>query len=520
MDFTNIDKKIAKLDAYDPTTFDNVQNSFKHFTLELTVDCFRHLRDVNLSFVHPVTVLAGTNKIGKTSLLLLLACSHEKFMRLDASKPKPTWREHAWKDVLTFTRHETETNDYAYTMKWRLADKLQTGEGKRLASSKSWSGLGKKSKEARRNAKIRDREVRLIDLDRLLPARSFSASLLRKSGNSSLTKMSDDLAKAFCYVLDLPYDENFKISEVGGHVNKRCYLIKSPAHSYSSYGAASGEEALINLLRDILDAPDGSLILIDELEAGFHPAVQRKLVKVICQIAWEQKKQFVVTSHSSTIIDAVTEKSRNFIEHHNGVYRTIFGITPQAALSKMDSVSHPLVRLFCEDALAEFLVKKVATEVSREHKNFTRLFEIIRSGPANMVKTDYQRHKHFFDQLRNKIGYCAVFDGDSRDKAEFKELRDSDKLVHFLKPYTAPEVALAEAYLALYPNDELKAFLDADDHHGFFQKMVDMNLAVDREDAKNKCYTAFEGSSEFPAHFNALKAFLMDTATHFSVTKG
>lgn len=520
MDFTNINKKVAKLDAYDVSTFDNPQNSFKHFALELKVDRFRHLSDVSLPFDHPVTVLAGTNRIGKTSLLLLLACSHEKFMRLDASKPEPTWREHAWKDVLTFTKHETETNDYSYSMKWRLANKFQSGEGKRLASSKSWSGLGKKSKEARQNAKIRDREVRLIDLDRLLPARSFSASLLRKSGTASLTKMSDDLAKAFCYVLDLPYDANFEISEVGGHVNKRCYLIDSPSHSYSSYGAASGEEALINVLRDILDAPDGSLILVDEIEAGFHPAVQRKLVKVICQIAWEQKKQFVITSHSSTIIDAVPEKSRKFIEYHNGSYRTISGIAPQAALSKMDSIGHPLVRLFCEDDLAEFLVKKVATEISKERKNFARLFEIIRSGPADTVKTDYKRHKYFFDQLRNKIGFCAVFDGDHCNKAGFKELVNQENFVHFLKPDTSPEKALAEAYLALNPNDELKAFLVADNHHAFFQKMVDMDLAADRGDAKNKCYSAFEASHEFNDHFESLKTFLIETARHFSEAKG
>jgi len=519
VNFTNINAKIAKLDAYDVATFDNPSNSFKYFALELRVERFRHLSNVFVQFDHPVTVLAGTNKIGKTSLLLLLACSHEKFMRLDASRPEPTWREHAWKDVLTFTKHETETVNYAYSMKWRLAKKLQSGEGKRLASSKSWSGLGKKSKEDRKNAKIKDREVRLIDLDRLLPARSFSTSLLRKSGSAKLTKMSDDLTKAFCYVLDVPYNADFEIMEVGGHVNKRCYLINSPAHSYSSYGAASGEEALINLLRDIVDAPEGSLILIDEIEAGFHPAVQRKLAKVICQIAWEQKKQFVMTSHSSTIIDAMPAKSRKFIEHHNAVYRTISGIAPQAALSKMDSIGHPLVRLFCEDDLAEFLINKVATEVAKEHKNFKRLFEIIRSGPADMVKMDYERHKYFFNQLRNKIGYCAVFDGDHCNKAGFKELGDADKFVHFLKPDTAPEVALANAYLASYPNTELEAFLSADNHHAFFQKMVEMDLAADKGDAKNKCYSAFEGSSEFAAHFDALKAFLIDTATHFSEAK-
>lgn len=442
MDFTHINRWIDKLEKCDPTEFDNSSNSFTKFVNEIGVIRFRHISDLTISFDHPVTVISGSNKVGKTSLLLILACSHEKFMRLDASKPNPTWREHAWKDVLSFTKHEAETNDYSYTLKWRLGNKNMHGTGKRLASNRSWSGLGKRSKAERQNAKIKNREVRLIELDRILPARSFSSSLLRKSAASEGEEIDISVVKAFCYVLDLPYSEDFRIYELSGHVNKRCYLIDSPSHSYSSYGAATGEESLINLLRDILGAPEGSLILIDELEAGFHPAVQRKLIRVINQISWQQKKQFVITSHSTTIIDEISNKSRKFIEKHGGEFRTISGISPQAALSKMDSEAHPLVRLFCEDDLAEFLIKKAATEVSKEFKNFARLFEVIKSGPADMVKQDYERHKFFFDQLRNRIGYCCVFDGDFKGKSGFDNFEDDGDFVHFLHPSTAPEKLL------------------------------------------------------------------------------
>ena len=137
-----------------------------------------------------------------------------------------------------------------------------------------------------------------------------------------------------------------------------------------------------------------------------------------------------------------------------------------------------------------------------------------------MVKNDYLRHKQFFDQLRNKIGYCAVFDGDHRNKPGYKELGDTDALVHFLKPDVAPEVALAQAYLASCPEPELEAFLGADNHHAFFQKMVDMDLAANKADAQNKCYSAFEGTSDFADHFDSLKTFLIDTATYFTEIKG
>ena len=50
--------------------------------------------------------------------------------------------------------------------------------------------------------------------------------------------------------------------------------------------------------------------------------------------------------------------------------------------------------------------------------------------------------------------------------------------------------------------------------------MVDMDLVADKWDARNKCYTAFEVSPEYDTHFEALKAFLIETAAHFSESKG
>jgi len=517
LDFVNINQKIASLDACVVDDFVDINASFRSFTRQLTVESFRHIKDVTIDFEHPVTLISGVNKIGKTSLLLLLACSHERFMRLDASKPEPTWREHNWKDVLAFTSHETEQTDYSYKLMWRLGKKTSSGVGKRLASSKAWSGLGKKSKETRTNAKIKGREVRLIDLDRLLPARSFSTSLLRKTANGSQKALSGSVTKAFCYILDLPYSAEFQIFEVSGHVNKRCYLMKSPSSSYSSYGAATGEESLINLLRDILEAPSNSLILIDELEAGFHPSIQRKLAKVICQISWEQKKQFIITTHSFTLIDAFSAKSRKFIEYHNDKFRTISGISPQAAVSKMDSFGHPLARIYCEDDIAEFLIRKVSTNLSKDFKNFNRLFDIVRSGPADMVKLDFERHKLHYAQIRNKIGFSAVIDGDFSEKNIYKEFHEQNTdTVTFLYPTDAPEKFLGKAYIKTYPNQELEAFLLSDNHHAFFQKMVQLDLATDKEDAKGKCYSAFECSDEYEEHFSRLKSFLIGVATKFT----
>jgi hypothetical protein len=96
----NIPDAKAKLLNYDPTTFSGVDNGFRFFLNKLKINDFRHITNLEITFDHPVTVITGTNKIGKTSLLLLIACSHFNFKKYDSTKPTTILRRHTWRDVL------------------------------------------------------------------------------------------------------------------------------------------------------------------------------------------------------------------------------------------------------------------------------------------------------------------------------------------------------------------------------------------------------------------------------------
>lgn len=516
LNLQNMNKAKQKLRSCDVSTFRSAGESFAHFTSQLDVVNFRHLQNLEVEFRHPVTVISGPNKIGKTSLLILLACSHENFLKIDSTSPNGDLREHVWKDVINFTAHESETKDYSYKVTWRVGTgQPKTGEGKRLASSKAWSGLGKKSAARdRTNAKIRDRQVRMIDLERVLPARSFSNALYRKANAATKVRLDSKVEKAFAYIFELTDVELYR---AGSHINRSCFFVKSSDVEYSSYNAASGEEAVIYLLLDIMDAPKNSLILIDELEAGFHPNIQRKIADIIQYVSWREKKQFIVTTHSPTLISAFPTKSRVFIEATDGRYRAISGISKQAAASKMDSVSHPLVSLYCEDEVASFLIKKIMQKTSTEYAFFDRLFQIIESGPVDQVKNDYIRHKRNFSQMRNRIGYAAIIDGDHKNHPDYSGYYSNPaEMVAFLYPYEAPEKFLVRSYLRIYPNTALQSALTLTDHHCLFQEMVNRGLAADLADARGQCYTAFEQATEFSKHENDMKEFLINVAKHFS----
>jgi hypothetical protein len=457
------------------------------------------------------------NKVGKTSILLLLACSHYNFLKIDSTSPSSNLRRHTWQDVLRFTSHENATRDYEYSLDWRIGKDKRTGNAKRPHRSKAWSGIGKASQDKKRkNAQIRDKEVRFIDLERVLPARNASKSLFRKVSSANKRRVHSELEEAFCYIFSMPH--NIQIYEIGSHVNKKAFLIESPSNDgYSSYNAASGEESVLNILQEIIESPTNSLILIDEIEAGFHPSIQRKVADIIYYISWANKKQFIITTHSPTLMSAFGIKSRRFIDVlPNGSITCINQIAVNAAFSKMDSKAYPLFNLYCEDDIAHFIIKNLLIKLNQQDKYFHRLVNIIESGPANMVKQDYERHKKNFNQMRLKIGYACVFDGDYQQEYSSYH-QNSDEHSLFLYPYVAPEFFLGEAYLNTHPNTSIQSLLDMGDHHNLFKKMVDEGLASDKEQALNLCWQAYTQTAEYSTLESSFNEFISKAIRSFTV---
>jgi AAA15 family ATPase/GTPase len=518
LNLQNLDDAKNKLSNYDPTTFDNVANSFVNFITKIQVDDFRSIKNLSISFEHPITIITGTNKIGKTSILLLLSCSHYNFMRYDSTKPETILRRHTWKDVMPFTSHENASNEYSYKLNWRVGKSNREGIAKRNPATQAWTGIGKASADLTRvNAQIRDRQVRFLDLERISPARNTSVSLMRKIGTNQAQRVNADVETAFSYIFDQP---NTEISSIGSHINKTAYLISSQGSAYSSYNAASGEESLINILIEVFSVPNGSLIIIDELEVGFHPSVQRKLADVLSYISWTHKKQFVITTHSPALLASFPQKSRKYIDKKaDGTYETINRISVNATFSKMDSQAHPLVQLYCEDDIAEFIIRSILMEMNQANRNFDRLINIIKSGPIDQVKNDYIRHKRNYSQYRLKIGFACVFDGDHKDHHAYSSYHENpSEFSFFLYPYTAPEKFLVKAFVQQNNNAALDTALNYSDHHSLFSKMVELGLAADERQALNECWVAFKITSEYQKLALDMKEFLVKTTRYFSET--
>jgi predicted ATPase len=497
INFARIDEIKKKINSIDLSQYTGDQESYKYRVTKLQIEKFRHINRSEILFSKPISIITAKNKVGKTSLLLLIACSHERFMRIDSTTPTSDLREHSWKDVLRFTSHENTTDNYEYKLSWRFANKQeQTGTGKRIATTKKWSGIAKKSADYRTNAKIKNQEVRYIDLERVTPARNFSESLYRKVFTGPKIRVSSDIEECFSYIVQIAPCCIYKI---GSHINKTCYLVESGIATYSSYNAATGEDNLISLLIDLIDSPQNTVVLIDEIDAGLHPEFQRRLADVIYMISWLHKKQFIITTHSPSLISAFGKDCRMMISiNSTGQLKTQYSISKEYAIACMDSEIFPLIRIYCEDDISEFIIRRHLYQYQKSRENISKVFEIIKCGPGNKVVDCFTAHKHIYDKIKVKQGYCAFFDGDFFDKPPYRELVDADP-THciFLFEGERPEKYLVSKYLIQNPHQELNATLLLEDHHPLFSKMVELGLSPDVNGAKATCYNCFEHDTDY-----------------------
>ncbi|MFG3523166.1 ATP-binding protein [Nocardia nova] len=95
-------------------------------------------------------------------------------------------------------------------------------------------------------------------------------------------------------------------------VKHRCYGVighsaqmKFGDRSYSEAHAGSGEFAIIRLVDEISQAPNKTLILLDEPEVSLHPGAQVALMEYLRHVCRTRGHQVVLSTHSPTIVDGL-----------------------------------------------------------------------------------------------------------------------------------------------------------------------------------------------------------------------
>lgn len=474
------------------------------------LDVFRHIRNLELRFIHPISVISGSNRSGKTSVLMTIACSHYNFDRKDVANG--TWGRATWSHLVRFTNHDVQTEDWEYHIEYREGELTKDGRAYRKHISKKWGGAGKKEKQIGKPTEGHPdggRHVCLIDLNRINPCRHLTSSAYNKAKRATVMEMDNqnDINVYLSYILEYTYSID-KLVEAADNNVYRFYAGET--YKYSSFNTASGEDVLVNLLGQILHMPEKSLILIDEVEIGLHPQIQRRLMDVLFIISQRQHKQFIITSHSYAVIDSVPQESRLFIQNNMGNFEAKAGLSTYETLTRMDSEAFPVSMVYVEDKESEQIVNNAIAEINSENHGFARLIKTVVIGSADDTYK-YFKMRQRLDAIETLFSKAAcVLDGDMQnmqDRNGNNEFPPEERLF-FHYSNDAPEKMLVNSYLAVHPNQTMQYHVNNSNPHCLLEKMAETGLAADRQQAFNLCFNVYKSSTLGSEHFENLKQFL------------
>lgn len=226
---------------------------------------------------------------------------------------------------------------------------------------------------------------------------------------------------------------------------------------YTEQNFSFGEIVLINLLHDVKNAMNGSLILIDELELALHPAAQIRLISALKELAAEKGLTILISTHSSSIIKS--QKSVIFLDAlSNGNIDIIYNCPPAKAIGAigMREDTNPDIIVLVEDKMARSLFHALKQKycVLQNESNYLDIRILELGGFSNIV--------HFYEEANNYIFYDNVYVAAYMDKDVETDIvpypqygnqeiircyHENSQYLHFL-PYT-PEVLLIKM---LYEN--------------------------------------------------------------------
>lgn len=349
--------------------------------------------DIHIS--ERLTVIAGHNGIGKSTLLGLIA---------NGSELKPTFGKTLFNRTFQAQLHELffldEERDYVKAAKSRPSFELhyiKDDVDPLIKTCNVSRHTDRRKKEIRLKVVPRgsadgwdvgnDAKVPIptmfLSMSRMLPIGEFGSDL-----KSQIEKKMQDEDRAyirekFMSIFDHKVSESSTIIKHElSSTTKRSLL---PEFEHSTRTISLGQDSLSSIITALASFnhlkrtyPDynGGILLIDEIDSGFHPKAQAKIIKLLKNEAKRLHLQVIMTSHSLTVV------------------KEVLSISDEAARNghNIDSV------VYIQDVLRPHLMQHVSYEnVKRDM--LSMLPPIEKDVPKIKVYFEDEEAKWFFLQI-------------------------------------------------------------------------------------------------------------------------
>ncbi len=372
-----------------------------HFLSEIRLDGIRGFNNLRVVFDYPVSVIAGGNTTGKTTVLFAAACAYKvPGAGVKDFVPSTLFPDYRPKLGERHDMQQQVTIEFNYltlngplSMRWRRA--------------KGWN----RSFFGRKNASQPSRQVYLRTLSNLSNPSEVRGvlNMSRLKSEPEETPLTASQIEFAHQMLPFRYSEVVNLSS--GKKNL-LFAAQEGGATYSELHMAAGERAILRLSKEITQL-DGALVLIDEVEAGLHPWVQQLLMVHLQQLALRNDLQIIVTSHSPVVLDSVPSNGRIFLDRDEPsgevVVRPAYRDLIQNALYGR---SNEVLKLLCEDETAEGILEGVFDFLLPKEEISRETLRIGRDTGADQFPMHAETLRKF-GQIQDTV---FVLDGDQRSR--------------------------------------------------------------------------------------------------------
>ncbi len=391
----------------------------------------RGIGDLRVPFSYPVSVLAGPNRCGKSTVLFASACAYRVPDRPRDFSPGVLFPNFAGRSSGEFSDLVPPTElEFEY---------LHQGDHVAMAwrRGKSWN----RSYLGRTNASQPERALYLRTLANLTNQSEVRGILQLARKEFEATEITPDLLLFADRILGSHY-RKLSVIQAGARDLLFADGRSGGQPNYSEFHMSSGERAILRLSKD-LSQIQGALVLIDEVEVGLHPYTQQQTMLELQRLALRRELQIVVATHSPVVLDSVPEEARLFLDRDDVTAEVRLVPPYRDILQKaLYGQSRDRLSILCEDAIAEALIHGVLDvlnpQVGMRHDDF-----VIGRDTGQDEFPGHVRTMGKFNKLRD---FLVVLDGDGRHRAGgIREI--ASRFGHSMQPLFLPGEGPPEGWI-------------------------------------------------------------------------
>lgn len=200
-----------------------------------------------------------------------------------------------------------------------------------------------------------------------------------------------------------------------------------------------------------------SILLIDELDATLHPALQIRLLKLFKSYAEDYKIQIIFTTHSLSLLEDALIKKHNviyLIDNINSVIKMedpdIYKIKMYLhSITKDDIYINKAIPVFTEDEEARVFLRSIFDYYNKIYgDNFSRVMSFFHFVNSNIGANNLLSIFNDEYLIRSTMRSVCILDGDQGNK------KDYNKCVLVLPGSDSPENLIMQYSYELFVKDD------------------------------------------------------------------